>query len=282
MFCYKLKNKSKSDRVNNPGKSIPFSDLPKKVLDGKPLKISTVLNEPIDFIEINLKVLMPVQPFVRPKSCILQGLSPGQSIENAGNNQNTILLDMCFDTIQKYHHFAPYQKPFVFYHIKHTYQSDVLFIPFSFDDSFAPTNRIYPTCCLLFFVGVLRCPFEPWPVAGNDNQPLTFDGIEDISNNDYVQMTSKNDRKGINLIYGPTFDKQFHSLSTTNHSLSIIFNHFLMTRNDKFYLHILSICTYIILGICIYNIRFYGFKPDKAKRMGLGRILPSQYVYIIN
>lgn len=278
MFYNDLLNfKSKHTRVNNPGKSIPFSRLPKKFLDqSKPLKISTVFGKPFDFVEINLKVLAPVQPFGRPKSCILQGIISGQVTGNAGNIQNTIQNDVLLippeKTIRFDGHLEASKKPFKNYHIKRAYHYDMFILPFSFYDSFAPTNRIYPTCYLIIFLGVLRYPFDPWLWAVHDNQPLTFD---------HIQMTSKNDKKEINLIYAPTFDKQFHSLSMTNHSLSIIFNHFFMFRNDKFYLHILSIYKYIKSSICIYNISAF-MDLKKHVVQGVQRGIPFGCIRIYN
>lgn len=158
------------------------------------------------------------------KGCILT-IDSIQPFEIDGNNQNTIQNDVLLIPPKKTIRFVPHQKPFVFYHTKSAYQSDMLIIPFDLTVSFAPSNRIYPTCYLLFFVGVLRYPFDHWPTTTNENKPLTFD---------HIQMTSKNDKKEINLIYAPTFDKQFHSLSMTNHSLPIIFNHFLCLEMTNF------------------------------------------------
>ena len=132
MFYLDPKIKVTFLKVTNPGKLIPFSRVPQKSLDPKPLRFSTVSNYIFDFIDINLKPLVLVQPFGQGKACKIQGLSPGQPIENAGNNQNTILLDIRFDTIQKYHHLEASKKPFKNYHIKTAYQSDALIIPFLF------------------------------------------------------------------------------------------------------------------------------------------------------
>jgi hypothetical protein len=198
-----------------------------------------------------------------------------------GNNRNTILLDMCFESYQSDGseippensiRFIPNQKSFKNYHIKTAYQSDMLIIPFDFTIQSIPTNRTYPTCYLIIFLDVLRCPFDHWPVMVNANKPLTFD---------HIQMTSKNDKKGISLIYAPTFDKQFHSLSMTNHSLSIIFNHFFMFRNDKFYLHILSIYKYIKSSICIYNISAF-MDLKKHVVQGVQRGIPFGCICIYN
>lgn len=274
MFYNDLKIKINFLKVTNPGKLIPFS------------------GHPFDFVEINLKPLVPVQPFGESKSCKIQGINPGQVTENAGNVQNICSKVWCFEsyqsdgseippkkTIRFDGHFEPYQKPFKKYHIKHTHQSDVLIIPFDFTILAIPTNRIYPTCYLLFFVGVVLCPFDHWPVVQNDKQPLTIEYIKMPSLSNHIQTTSPDDKKRINLIYAPTFDKQFHSLSMTNHSLSIIFSHFLMIGNDKFYLHSLSICTYIKSSICIYNIRFYGLISALAQRGGLRGIRPPLCIY---
>lgn len=240
MFYLDLKYKSKSDKPNNPGKSIPFSGHPKKVLDRKPLRFSTVLSYTTDFVDINLKPLVPVQPFGESKPCKIQGLFPGQATENTGNNQNTIQNDVLLIppqsdgseippkiTIRFDGHFGPYQKPLTFDHINRACRFDMLIILFDFTILSIPSNRIYPTCYLLFFLDVLRCPFEAWPAS----KPLSFDDIKGISSSNHIQMTSdlmvsKNDKKIINLIYAPTFDNIFSNLSMTNHSLSIIFSHF--------------------------------------------------------
>lgn len=258
MFYNDPKIKINFLKVTNPGKLIPFS------------------GHPYDFIGINLKPLVPIQPFGESKPCILQGLFPGQAIENAGNNQNTIQNDVLLippkKTIRFDGHLESYQKPFKKYHINRACRFDVLIIPFSFDYSSIPSNRIYPIRYLLFFVDWLRCQFDPYSLMVHDNQPLTIDDIEGIS---------KNDKKRINLIYTPTFDKQFHSLSITNHSLSIIFNHFLMFRNDKFYLHIFSICTYIKSSICIYNISAF-MDLKKHVVQGVQRGIPFGCICIYN
>jgi len=176
------------------------------------------------------------------KGCVLTS-DYTEILEIAGNNQNICSKYDALNTYQSDGHLEPSKKPLTFNHIKHTHQSDVLIIPFSFTISSIPTNRIYSLWGLFFEKILLEC-VDLWPVVKNDNKPLTIDGIKDISNNNHIQMTSKNDKKEINLIYAPTFDKQFHSLSMNNHSLPIIFNHFFMFRNDKFYLHILYMYIY--------------------------------------
>ena len=175
-----------------------------------------------------------------------------QPFEIDGNNQNTIQNDVLLippqsdgseispkKTIRFDGHLEASKKTFKNYH----------------------TKRAYHSWGLHKFQGVLRYPFEPWPA----NQPLTFN---------HIQMASKNDKKEINLIYAPTFDKQFHSLSMTNHSLSIIFNSFLAIGNDKFYLHILYV--YIHISYLIYIL--YGFMvliSALAQRGWFGRVRPS-------
>jgi len=178
MFYLDPKNKSKSNKPNNTGKK------------SIPLGFSTVSNYLFDFVEINLKVLAQVQPFGESKPCKIQGINLGQVTYFPGNIQNTIQSNVFLippkKTIRFDGHLIPYQKPFIFYHIKTAYQSDMLFIPFDLMVSLAPTNRIYFTRGLFFEKILLEC-VDLWPVVGNENKPLTLDDIKDISSSDHIQ-----------------------------------------------------------------------------------------------
>uniref|UniRef100_UPI0012ECAA42 hypothetical protein n=1 Tax=Solidesulfovibrio alcoholivorans TaxID=81406 RepID=UPI0012ECAA42 len=257
MFLIKSKNKNESDRVNNPGKkSIPFSGYPKKVLDGKPLKISTVFKKPFDFVEINLKVLAPVQPFGRPKSCILQGIISGQVTGNAGNIQNICskygVLIPPEKTIRFDGHLIPYQKPFKNYHIKTAYQCDVHIIPFDLMVSLAPSNRIYSTSIL-----TKKLVMVDWMIVGQlrvarENKPLTKT-IKLILSSDHIQTTSPDD----SLIYGSEIcyenikNKHREAMAINDYSSMIGINK--MHKKYAFFLIVYVYVPYLVyIRYCLY------------------------------
>jgi len=285
MFYNDLNFKSKHTRVNNPGKSIPFSGHSKKSLDSKPLSFSTVLNEPFDFIEINLKPLAPVQPFGQGKSCKIQGIISGQTIDFAGNIQNICSKVWCFDTIQKYHHFAPYQKPFKNYHIKTAYQSDMLIIPFLF------TFISHITCIqilqnvLTIFHRRVYSMFDQSLTMTHENKPLTFDMLIIISNNDHIQTTSLNDdTKDItpddSLIYG---SKIYAKIIKNKHREAMTINDYSsmigINKMHKKYAFILK-CKYVYVRNIVYvyiKNCLYGFKRTIVQR-GVPGIRPREYI----
>jgi len=279
MFYNDLKFKVNFLEVNNPGKKpTPFSRLPKKSLDSKPLKISTVFGKPFDFVEIILKVLVPVQPFAGSKSCKIQGIISGQVTDFPGNIQNTHskygVLIPSGNTIRFDGLLGPYQKPFVFYHIKHTYQSDVYIIPFSFYLSFAPTNRIYFTSIL-----TKKLVMVNWMIVGQlrvarENKPLTKT-IKLILSSDHIQIASLNEASGHmtiyhSLIYGIHICKQNiknkHREAMTINDYSSMFSIFKMHKKYAFSLKCVHINISHLVYIYVQNLSFGFDKDDSPKR----------------
>lgn len=206
-------------------------------------------------------------------------------LEITGNNQNTILLDMCFDTIQSDGHLRPYQKPLTFDHINRACQSDVLIIPFDFTISSIPTNRIYPTCYLYFFQDMLHSNLDPRSVTTNDNQPLTIDDIKDISSIDHIQMVSLNEASWHmtiyhSLIYGSDIYKQNiknkHREAMAINDYSSMTNIKKMHKNYAFSLKCKYVYVRNIVYVYVQNLSF-GFKGTIVQR-GVPGIRPREYI----
>lgn len=271
MFYLDPKIKVTFLKVTNPGKSIPFSRVPQKSLDRKPLRFSTVFGDVSDFIDIIHKVLAPVQPYGESKPCKIQGLFPGQAIGNAGNNQNTIQNDVFLIPPKKTIRFIPHQKPFVFYHTKHTNQSDVLIIPFSFNLSSIHTNRIYSTWGLFSQKNLLKY-VDLWPVVQNDNQPLTFEHIKVILSNNHIQTTSLNEVLGHrtikdNLIYTSHIRcKNLNKIIPKPFTFNEYSSKTGINKMHKKYAFILK-CKYVYISYLVYVQNwFYGFKSALAEK----------------
>jgi hypothetical protein len=272
MFYLDLKIKINFLKVTNPGKSksIPFSGLPKKSLDRKPLRFSTVLKEPFDFIETNLKPLVPVQPFGESKSCKIQGLSPGQATDFTGNNQNTIQNDVLLIPLENSIRFVPHQKPFVFYHIKRVYQIYMLIIPFDLMVSSIPSNRIYSLWGLFSRKNLLRC-VDLWPVVQNDNQPLTIDTMISASHNYHTKMASPDD----SLIYGSKiYAKNIKNKHCEAMAINDYRSMFSINKMHKNYVYFL-IFVHINISYLIYIIYcLHGFDKCVSTKRGFGGIRP--------
>ena len=283
VFYLDHKFKVNSLEVNNPGKSIPFSRLPKKSLDSKPLKISTVFGEPFDFIGNNLKPLWELQPFGQGKACKIQGIISGQVTGNAGNIQNICskygVLIPPKKTIRFDGLFGQYQKPFKNYHIKTAYQSDVLIIPFLF------TFISHITCIqilqnvLTIFHRRVYSRFDQSLTMTHENKPLTFDMLIIISNNDHIQMTSLNEVSGYtdnnhSLIYG--IEIYAKNIKNKHREAMTINDYSSMTSINKmhnFYAYFLIVSVYIsYLVYIIYCI--YGFISLIRQRGSRGDLSP--------